>query len=486
MSKLPNYILITGFTLWNDLDDSSLEPRETNEISFNSLTSNKWCEKVSESRLDTSMAFSLLGELVTAEGSASYLNGNSTSVSECSVHAHYKCFTRTKSLKMENHLAPGKINYIDVAKLGADGKATHFISSILYGASATLTLKANKTQSTKTSDIQNKLQVSAQQLMEKGLNGQFDIELIKNKEKSEDYFECRFQSEGFALEPDMSLPGDVGQVAAANSNSFNAFLNFFRVLNGKNISKDKDGKPLGVAQRLWLTPLVRLEGCKNTAPVYYPLKNAENILSDFASLMDKFDELMVKAIDLQNDPTAKKLTVFHDKIDRFVDKIRQKRLNLRQKIKNKIVKIRSNHSASIDLLKELYQKVLNSPFNPQHLTKWIDEDKTAELERIKGFINQLSQSISEDKLVILPTKQEVTKIITNESKPTSVHFVFTSLADKELLLDAMEAKNPSKIDPQKDDRQNGVVEFVVYTNVCFIILIFFFKLFLSVLYYRKS
>ena len=126
--------------------------------------------------------------------------------------------------------------------------------------------------------------------------------------------------------------------------------------------------------------------------------------------MDKFDELMVKAIDLQNDPTAKKLTVFHDKIDRFVDKIRQKRLNLRQKIKNKIVKIRSNHSASIDLLKELYQKVLNSPFNPQHLTKWIDEDKTAELERIKGFINQLSQSISEDKLVILPTKQEVTKI----------------------------------------------------------------------------
>ena len=195
MSKLPNYILITGFTLWNDLDDSSLEPRETNEISFNSLTSNKWCEKVSESRLDTSMAFSLLGELVTAEGSASYLNGNSTSVSECSVHAHYKCFTRTKSLKMENHLASGKISYMDVAKSGADGKATHFISSILYGASATLTLKANKTQSTKTSDIQNKLQVSAQQLMEKGLNGQFDIELIKNKEKSEDYFECRFHSD---------------------------------------------------------------------------------------------------------------------------------------------------------------------------------------------------------------------------------------------------------------------------------------------------
>lgn len=395
------------------------------------------------------MKLSFLVGLIEAGGSASYLNSSSSDVS--SVHVHCKLLSQTKSLTMEHHFAPGKITYLDVAKSGANNKATHVVSRIQYGAGATFTLKAKKIQSTKDTNIQGKLEIAADQLIKVIEGGKVNIKLNKKNDNFEDNFVCDFKSDGFLLGPDVSIP-----------TTFNEALVFTKDLIGimsTAMNKDVDGNPLGVPQRIWLTPLVQLPGAE-TAPVFSPLKIGNVIANDFVDLMDDLDQLVTEANGLIDNPLTKKLSVFEKKFIQFRGQLLSYKLDLQQQLKQILVLIQGScDDDGVNELENLYQSTNSSAFELKGLRKWIT-DKQFELSLIKRFTNQFP--LDEKKLAIFPSKQKITKKITTESGRTSFHFIFSSLADVEPLLRAMECRVAVSDDHQKLwATQKGMAEFVV-------------------------
>ena len=79
-------------------------------------------------------------------------------------------------------------------------------------------------------------------------------------------------------------------------------------------------------------------------------------------------------------------------------------------------------------LKQLYQDNVSSPFNPKRLRKWI-EDKHFELDLLKKMKGKFWSST---------VKRNISSSTTQQVTTASLQFVFTSLADAEPLLEAME------------------------------------------------
>ena len=155
-----------GYKPWDETDLKKLEVKSTSGTNFFLTASNKRSEKMSELKLTGSLKLSLLSGLIEAEGSASYLNSSNNSDEECYVHVHCEMLTKTKSLTQEHHLGKGKITHIKtLVESETIKKATHVVSQVQYGASATFTFKATKSQQKSDINLQGKLAGAANKLI---------------------------------------------------------------------------------------------------------------------------------------------------------------------------------------------------------------------------------------------------------------------------------------------------------------------------------
>ena len=180
--------------------------------------------------------------------------------------------------------------------------------------------------------------------------------------------------------------------------------------------------------------------------------------------MDDLDEITAKANDLMKDPLVKQLKVFENKIKEFKRFTDSYKIELERQLKEIIVRIRSSNGTNIDQrideLKKYDDKNSSSPFEPKRLKKWY-LCKYQELCLIKRL--HIPFSTCDEKLMIFPSKEKIIDQIF--AGRASIHFVYTSLANSEPLLDAMKHKseNASLLDgnPQLWYIKDGMHEFLV-------------------------
>ena len=171
---------------------------------------------------------------------------------ECSVHVRCHYHTAFKEFP-KGQLEDGQISYLQLARAGGNGTATHVISQIQYGAEAIFTLTTSLEEADDVNEANSRLQVYAGNLL-KILSGSADADgsVAENNCDSELNIQCHFES-------DFQLPDNV-KCPTTYEEAITFARNFPQVLY-HSIPKDNStgNEPLGVPQFVSLYPLALLE-----------------------------------------------------------------------------------------------------------------------------------------------------------------------------------------------------------------------------------
>ena len=436
--------------MWDYTNDLQVIWPPFSYTTFDLVGSDKLSDKCSKLALGGSVQLSILSGLANVSGPCSYLKSNGVFGSGESC-VHICCYHRTASKSLA-----GKLN-----NPNSSTTATHIVSQIQYGADATFTL-SGKTL------YPGQLDVLSDKLVDI-LSSPSD----ENEEEEEedvyklDAIDCKFDA-NFDLPKGVNAPTTYREAVHFGRN----FARYLR----EGIDKDSDGKHLGVPCQVWFYPLVLLD---DQAPVLYYHVTDDDDANDFLQLMERYDEMTAQANDLLADPLTDILIPYKPKITRFLTQLCLYRPKLLRQLKEKIVDIRSGRfGEDEDLLYSLYEDVVNSHFNPDRLQKWLN-DKEHELKMMKKFISKF-WTAHKNRLLQFPSRQEL--IEQSTTYPHCYHLIFTSLADREPLIEAMEAMQDiqfvnevSTVSSTEEIwcKQPAVVDFVVnidYLNCVLLIL----------------
>ncbi|MBN3315934.1 STXB protein, partial [Atractosteus spatula] len=125
--------LIPGVTLWelNKIKES-IDVRSQRNSNFQVITSDSIEEKTSSLDVSASLKVSVLGGMISVQGSAGFLNDNKSSKHQARITLHYRTTTKFEQLTM-NQLGQQNIAFKEVFD---QGTATHVVTGVLYGAQA--------------------------------------------------------------------------------------------------------------------------------------------------------------------------------------------------------------------------------------------------------------------------------------------------------------------------------------------------------------
>ena len=438
--------------MWDAIDlSSSADKLEVTWPSFSYTTfdlvgSDKLSDKCSKLALGGSVQLSILSGLARVSGPCSYLKSSGVfGTGESCVHIC--CYHRTASKSLTQQLNNAKPLNGSLPLV-----ATHIVSQIQYGADATFTL-SGKTR------FPRQLDVLSDKLVDVLSSPSDDFD--DDRDCIFDVIDCKFDA-NFHLPKGVCAPTTYRE-ALDFAKSFARYLK-------EGIDKDVDGRPLGVPCQVWFYPLVLLDGGEKAPVLYYHVTDDDDA-TDFLQLMERYDDMTAQANDLLADPMTDTLIPFKPKITRFLTQLCLYRPKLVRQLREKIVDIRSarfntDDDDGGDLLYSLYEDVVNSPFNPDRLQRWLD-DKQHELLIMKKFVSKF-WTAHKQRLIQFPSKEELMDQVNNYAQ--CYHLIFTSLANLEPLLEAMEAtdeiefvKEVSSLSSVEDIwcRQPSIVEFVV-------------------------
>jgi ankyrin repeat protein len=397
---------------------------------FSIIASDKLTDKFEKLDLSGSLQISILGGKikVLAEGSADYLNKKRSNKRQSSIHVTFQYKTAIKTLTMDQ-LDDSNLNHPNLQTSGRIGSATHVVTQIQYGAEATLTFTKTITETEDEQEVNGQLKLSAETFI-KCLKGNANVrgDLEDTSRERENHIECHFQGD-FKFPPHIPIPTTYEEAIE--------FAKKFIQLSTESVAKDADGiQPLGVPIFVWLYPLVLMKDAQNAQALRYEISST--LASECVRIMQNYEDVEDKVHYMLEDPLVKNLRPFQEKIKRFQQYLKSFRAELKMKLGEMVVDIRSG-KAKVDAFSQFLNRISNTnfPFNANHLDGWMTK-KHKELCMMKRFQDEATSKINNrDKVNIFPSTEKLQEQMTKFPVEFGFELTFTWLAREEIILEQL-------------------------------------------------
>ncbi|XP_042560552.1 uncharacterized protein LOC122129887, partial [Clupea harengus] len=354
--------LIPGITLWdhkNLQNNTSVQQQHNTE--FNVTTSDSIEEKSNSLKISGSLKLSLLGGLVNVGGSAKYFQDTKKSLKQARVTLHYRTTTTFKTLTM-THLARGQMSHPNVFE---DDTATHVVTAILYGAGAYFVFDRESSSEDDRKQVEGEANLTFNKLKLLTIDAEASLNMDDEEKAAAEKFSCTFHGD-FQLK--------------TNPTSFSDAVNVYRDLPHMLGENGEHAVPL----RVWLYPLVKLDS--RAAKLQRDISN--DLITYSSETIESLTMTEMKCSDILKDTAAATFPAMGEKVQTFMQRCRQYKLDFMQKLGSVLPSIRGGgkeESALEDILKAHEQ----SPFNSKDLNQWLT-CKEKESDTLKSFLKQLN------------------------------------------------------------------------------------------------
>ncbi|XP_030257852.1 neoverrucotoxin subunit beta-like [Sparus aurata] len=388
-------LLIPGMTLWgHDHLIQYIRERRQHYSAFEIVASESIDDKTSALDVSASLKASFLAGNVEVEGSAKYLRHNKTSKKEATVTLKYEATTKFQQLSMD-HLGRDNLKYLDDF---VQGKATHVVTGILYGAKAFFVFNSDVCNDENCQEVEGKLKVMVKKIPSISIDGEGSLKMKDEEKKSVEKFSCNFHGD-FLLDKTPSSFQDAVEVYQSLTKLLGA--------NGEN----------AVPVKVWLLPLIHLH---TSAPTVVR-EVSPAFIEEMQAVLEDLKEVEMRCNDALK-TAAQQFSEIGRKIKTFKDLCSGFKLEFQRNLAKKLPAIRGGEEDEGAVLKEILKEKYSSPFNSKYLNEWMDF-KEREIYTLKSFTSMMKNT------KIIPSQSDLYKEIL--SADHAVCFSFTSLGGHE-------------------------------------------------------
>ncbi|XP_045568237.1 uncharacterized protein isoform X2 [Salmo salar] len=413
--------LIPRLTLW---DEEALRRDiiTTDEpfTDFKVLTSDSTADKYSVLNVNGSLKASCLAGLVKVEGSAQYLKDVKESQNQARVTLCYTTTKKNTQLSM-NHLGQEHIKY---KEMFSQGKATHVVTGILYGANAFFVFDREVSSDEDRKDIEANFKVKLNSVLNVSIGGESALDMKNSSTTETEKFSCRFH-------------GDV--LLENNPVSFQDAVDTYKTL------PQKVGE--GVPVQVNLLPLKALDP---TA--------AQMVCQISGSLVDQWQTALEDLSELEmrcNDAMRSKPVKYFKEIDAKVKTFKKLCFteHLKTTLADLLPSIRGGEKEE-RVLSDFLKKQREFRFNSNILSECMDRIER-EINVVDRFLRMITEDYSQTcSTKIVTSKKELDKEVLNPKVKRVVCFTFTSLGCEDPILSALNSQsseNTQALVPVKPD-----------------------------------
>ncbi|XP_045568227.1 stonustoxin subunit beta [Salmo salar] len=413
--------LIPGLTLW---DEEALRRDiiTTDEpfTDFKVITSDSTADKYSVLNVNGSLKASCLAGLVKVEGSAKYLKDVKESQNQARVTLCYTTTKKNTQLSM-SHLGQEHIKY---KEMFSQGKATHVVTGILYGANAFFVFDREVSSDEDRKDIEANFKVKLNSVLNVSIGGESALDMKNSSTTETEKFSCRFHGD-FLLEN--------------NPVSFQDAMDTYKTL------PQKVGE--GVPVQVNLLPLKALDP---TA--------AQMVCQISGSLVDQWQTALEDLSELEmrcNDAMRSKPVKYFKEIDAKVKTLSELCFteHLKTTLADLLPSIRGGEKEE-RVLSDFLKKQQEFRFNSNILSECMDRIER-EINVVDRFLRMITEDYSQTcSTKIVTSNRELDKEVLNPKVKRVVCFTFTSLGCEDPILSALNSQsseNTQALVPVKPD-----------------------------------
>ncbi|XP_061703752.1 neoverrucotoxin subunit alpha-like isoform X2 [Syngnathoides biaculeatus] len=397
--------LIPGFTLWDRASLDSQTTETTQKSSSFKITASDTIESRSSLMdIEASLSMSFLGGLVQVGGSAKYLNDQKKFKNQSRVTFQYKATTTFKQLSLP---ALGPLNS-QQKQIIEEGKATHLVTGILYGANAVFVFDSEKLEASSVQNIQGSMQVVIKKIPTFKIEGSAKIHLSEKEQALTNKFSCTFF-------------GDL--ILEKNPATFVQAVETYCELPTLLGTKDNNAPLL-----VWLYPLQALY---NKAAVL--VKDLSVSLSrTIQDAMEEQNQVKMRCNDSLFSSAAQYFPVIRKNMSSFQKLCSFYQASLKRALSTHLPSIRDGKEEE-SLLAKVFNDREKSPFHQENLNKWL-EKRERDINVIQSCVDMI---MYESNAYVVRTKSELDKVVLTPGVTNVLCFVFTDLETNDPCLDAM-------------------------------------------------
>jgi hypothetical protein len=253
--------LIPAFSLFKEKDITAREGKVTKtNLKFTEVKS--LSDRASSLNVSAELSVSIMSGAIGVSGGGSYLNGKVDTSESITVAAIAQYRTTSRSLDFNTLLSKMDMDTMKLAKT----RATHVVTSIVYGGDVIGTLTQKSTNKEDNTEIKGKFSIEVFKVMGKWFSAEAKSELSVNEREKINNFNLDLDlSADFSLKDEDAAPTDPMSLIAVVK---------------KSAKLVGDGVPC----ELWLTPLTMLT---EDVPIYRELARA-----DLVDIMNIYDRIL--------------------------------------------------------------------------------------------------------------------------------------------------------------------------------------------------
>ena len=337
-----NDSLVPGITLWNDklLNDAQSE-RPQPSSGFEIIAEDTITDKMFNLGVEGNMSLSILGGLVSVNGSAKYVDDHKSSSNHARVILKYTSTSKFQQLTMEQ-LATSNIQYPEVFDKGT---ATHVVTGVLLGGDAFFIFDREVSQEENYRKVHGDMEVSIKAIPNLQVGGGVGVDIeMKNKQETEK-FHCKFY-------------GDL--ILDNNPSTFQDAVVIYKKLPEYFCNKT-------VPKKVWLYPLSSLSN--KAAQMMREIR--VSLVTQAQQITDVFHNMLMKSADLIKSNVCECFPGIKDQLSQFKEMITEYKINFMKQLSSILPKIRGGELEEQELT-DIIMTVRKSPFNDRSLKSWLD------------------------------------------------------------------------------------------------------------------
>jgi ankyrin repeat protein len=214
------------------------------------------------------------------------------------------------------------------------------------------------------------------------------------------------------------------------------FLQFSSDWMAKDPANKK--KSLGVPIKVWLYPLVLMQYVQGAPALRYEI--SLTFASQCVGIMENYSQVEDELVLMLEDPLLKKLCPLHKKLQLFQRCLTSFIAELKRKLGEIVVGIRSGQDSAADSFRHLTTRITNEqfPFNSNRLNQWLLK-KHKELCIIRRFQDEAKNKLGnqQSKVNFFPSARTLQQQMSKFSVDFGFEFSFSYLALPELFLELL-------------------------------------------------
>lgn len=339
-----NDSLVPGITLWNNklLNDARSE-RHQPSSGFEIIAEDTTANKMFNLGVEGNLSLSILGGLVSVNGSAKYVDDHKSSSNHARVTLKYTSTSKFQQLTMEQ-LATSNIQYPEVFD---EGIATHVVTGVLFGGDAFFIFDREVSQEENYRKVHGDMEVLIKAIptLQVGGGGGVGVDIeMKNKQETEK-FHCKFY-------------GDL--ILDNNPSTFQDAVAIYKKLPEYFCNET-------VPKKVWLYPLSSLSN--KAAQMVREI--TIGLVTQARQITDVFHNMLMKSADLIKSDVCECFPGIKDQLSQFKEMITEYKINFMKQLSLILPKIRGGELKE-QKLADTIMTVHKSPFNERLLKSWLD------------------------------------------------------------------------------------------------------------------